>query len=74
MVKNLKRYKQQLKRENKEAEANGYDFFPTTFNLPGDYSLFVEEFKKSAHVWIMKPIGKSQGRGIFLFNKLQQIA
>ena len=47
MVKNLKRYKQQLKRENKEVEAAGYDFFPTTFNLPGDYSLFVEEFKKS---------------------------
>ena len=71
MVKNLKRYKQQLKRENKESEANGYDFFPTTFNLPGDYSLFVEEFKKGSQVWIMKPIGKSQGRGIFLFNKLQ---
>ena len=51
-----------------------YNFFPTTYNLPGDYSLFVEEFKKSQGVWIMKPVGKSQGRGIFLFNKLAQIA
>jgi tubulin polyglutamylase TTLL9 len=38
--------------------------------------LFVEEFKKTAGTvwWIMKPIAKSQGKGIFLFNKLQQIA
>ena len=47
-----------------------FNFFPTTFNLPGDYSLFVEEFRKIGGVWIMKPIGKSQGRGIFLLNKL----
>jgi tubulin polyglutamylase TTLL9 len=51
-------------------EANCFDFFPTTYNLPGDYSLFVEEFKRTGQVWIMKPIGKSQGKGIFLFNKL----
>ena len=25
-------------------------------------------------VWIMKPIGKAQGKGIFLFNKLSQIS
>jgi tubulin polyglutamylase TTLL9 len=42
--------------------------------LPSDYSIFVEEFKKTGGVWIMKPIGKSQGKGIFLVNKLQQIA
>jgi len=74
MVKNLKRHKKQLEREGKQNEANGYDFFPTTYNLPGDYSLFVDEFKRSNQVWIMKPIGKSQGKGIFLFNKLQHIA
>ena len=61
MVKNLKRHKKQLEREGKQAEAASYDFYPTTYNLPGDYSLFVEEFKKNqgAQVWIMKPIGKS---------------
>lgn len=37
-----------------------FNFFPTTYNLPGDYSLFVEEFKKTlGSVWIMKPIAKS---------------
>jgi hypothetical protein len=25
-------------------------------------------------LWIMKPIGKSQGKGIFLFSKLSQIS
>jgi hypothetical protein len=35
--------------------------------------MFVEEFKKSGGTWIMKPIGKCQGQGIFLFNKLTQV-
>lgn len=35
--------------------------------------MFVEEFKRSGGVWIMKPIGKAQGQGIFLFNKLSQV-
>lgn len=47
MVKNLKRHKKQLERDGKPQEANCYDFFPTTYNLPGDYSLFVEEFKRT---------------------------
>ena len=51
-----------------------YNFYPMTYNLPGDYSLFVEEFKKQGGVWIMKTVGKSQGKGIFLLNKLTQIA
>lgn len=43
--------------------------------LPSEYGMFVEEFKRSpGAVWIMKPIGKAQGRGIFLFNKLSQIS
>jgi tubulin polyglutamylase TTLL9 len=72
MVKNLKRHKKQLEKEGKFEDANAYNFYPTTYNLPGDYSLFVEEFKKTAGTvwWIMKPIAKSQGKGIFLFNKL----
>jgi tubulin polyglutamylase TTLL9 len=74
MIKNLKRQKKQHEKEGKFEDANAYNFYPLTYCLPGDYSLFVEEFKKQGGVWIMKPIGKSQGKGIFLLNKLQQIA
>ena len=74
LIKNLKRWQRQLQREGREEEAKSYDFFPVTFVLPADYGLFVEEFKQqSGATWIMKPAGKAQGRGIFLFNKLSQI-
>lgn len=46
MIKNLKRYKKQLEKEGKFEEAAAYHFYPTTYNLPSDYSLYVEEFKK----------------------------
>ena len=75
MIKNLKRYKKQKEKEGKTEEAAAYNFFPKTYDLPKEYSIFVEEFKKNnGIVWIMKPIGKSQGKGIFLFNKLAQIS
>ncbi len=49
-------------------------FFPITYNLPGEYSIFYEEYKRNPKsVWIMKPVGKAQGKGIFLFNKISQI-
>jgi tubulin polyglutamylase TTLL9 len=34
--------------------------------------MLVEEFKSAGGTWIMKPIGRAQGQGIFLFNKLSQ--
>jgi len=75
MVKNLKRYRSTLEKEGRHSEAAEVDFFPLTYNMPGEYSLFVEEFKRNPNtIWIMKPIGKSQGKGIFLFTKLAQVA
>ncbi|GMF28532.1 unnamed protein product [Phytophthora lilii] len=51
----------------------GLDFLPTTYTLPADYSLFVEEFRRNPNVmWIMKPCSKAQGKGIFIINKLSQ--
>lgn len=37
--------------------------------------MFLEEFKRTpGGRWIMKPVGKAQGRGIFLFEKLSDIS
>eukprot|EP00742_Colponemidia_sp_Colp-10_P004175 GILJ01004454.1.p1 GENE.GILJ01004454.1~~GILJ01004454.1.p1 ORF type:complete len:476 (-),score=67.04 GILJ01004454.1:192-1619(-) len=75
LIKNLKRTKRALEKEGRVEEASKFNFFPTTFNLPAEYSLFVEEFKRNhGSVWIMKPIGRAQGKGIFLFSKLSQIS
>lgn len=84
LVKNIKRYRKDLERENnplaeKIEIANGFrylhlDFVPTTFVLPADYNMFVEEYRKNLQTtWIMKPCGKSQGAGIFLINKLSKL-
>ncbi|CAN0327587.1 unnamed protein product, partial [Discosporangium mesarthrocarpum] len=65
LVKNLKKRKRSLQREGHQDKAQAVDhtFWPTTYVLPGEYALFAEEFKRSPHTkWIMKPIGRSQGR------------
>ncbi len=74
MAKNLKKKRRSLEKEGKYEEALAYDFIPTTFVLPREYSMFVEEFKKVGGVWIMKPIGSAQGKGIFLFTRLSEIS
>ncbi|KAG1679692.1 hypothetical protein FOA52_006211 [Chlamydomonas sp. UWO 241] len=75
MVKNMKRFQRQLRRDGGSAAAiEALDIIPTTFVLPQDYALFVEEFRKAPNAkWIMKPSSKSQGKGIFLINKLSQV-
>jgi tubulin polyglutamylase TTLL9 len=74
MAKNLKRRRRQLEKEGKTEEAEAYEFIPPTYCLPKEYSMFVEEFKKIGGVWIMKPIGSAQGKGIFLFTRLSEIS
>jgi tubulin polyglutamylase TTLL9 len=74
MAKNLKKRRRALEKEGNFEEASAYDFIPTTFVLPREYSMFVEEFKKVGGVWIMKPIGSAQGKGIFLFTRLSEIS
>ena len=81
MVKNLKKMKKQFEKET--GQKSDIDFFPVTFDIPNDYHLFVEEYRKERRlydeqnkglpVWIMKPTSKAQGRGIFLFHKLKEI-
>jgi tubulin polyglutamylase TTLL1 len=81
MVKNIKRYRKDIEKgesslgeRSTQGSSVHLDIFPTTYSIPSDYSLFVEEFKRQQNsVWIMKPAGKAQGKGIFLINKLSQI-
>ncbi|XP_026193567.1 probable tubulin polyglutamylase TTLL9 [Cyclospora cayetanensis] len=79
LIRNLRRHKRQLERECKAQEAESFNICPQTFLLPLEYSIFVEEFKRNAvqkcgSVWIMKPVGRSQGKGIFLIERLSQLA
>jgi len=72
MVKNIKRYIKELAKDG--ANTSSADFVPVTYLLPADYTLFVEEFRRNPNaMWIMKPTARSQGKGIFLINKLAQI-
>lgn len=72
MVKNIKRY---LRETMKDADAMQIeDYIPVTYNLPADYNIFVEEFKRNpSAMWIMKPTNMAQGKGIFIINKLSQL-
>jgi len=73
MAKNLKRAKKALEKEGRLAEAAAFDFFPMTFTLPSEGAMFIRAFKEQGGIWIMKPIGRAQGKGIFLVNRLAQI-
>ena len=36
------------------------DIVPNTYILPGDYTIFVEEFRRNPNItWIMKPSSKA---------------
>ncbi|KAK2962359.1 putative Tubulin glycylase 3A [Blattamonas nauphoetae] len=74
--KTLRKYKRHLERTVGSAEAaSRLDFVPLTYVVPQDYGLFREEFKKRpGQLWIAKPLGAAQGRGIFLVSKLSQLA
>jgi tubulin polyglutamylase TTLL9 len=74
-IKNVRRYKRMLEKADRREEAESYDFIPATYSLPADYGLFEVEFKKNPNsIWIMKPPAKAQGKGIFLFTKIADIA
>jgi len=78
MVKNIKRFRKDMERENNpiaEKDEQGrfihMDIIPPTYIFPGDYNIFVEEFRRQPNsTWICKPAHRSQGQGIFLVTKL----
>lgn len=54
----------------KKMHGSIYDFSPVGYNLPSEYTKLAEEWSRCEHdrVWICKPVGQSQGKGIFLFR------
>ncbi|KAL8198398.1 UNVERIFIED_CONTAM: Protein polyglycylase ttll10 [Gekko kuhli] len=50
------------------------DFFPPTFRLDtkDERELFFETYREP-HIWICKPNGSNQGRGIFLLKKQEEV-
>ena len=76
MVKNVKRYKKDHEKYASIYSTTGEtvsDYIPLTYSLPSDYALFVEEYKKTNSLWIVKPANRAQGKGIFIVTKLGQI-
>ncbi|KAJ1550508.1 hypothetical protein HK405_000429, partial [Cladochytrium tenue] len=64
-----------MEKEYGKAEAQRFEFITTSYVLPQEHALFQEEFKRNpGAVWIMKPVGRAQGKGIFLINKMSQIS
>ncbi|XP_012239412.1 probable tubulin polyglutamylase TTLL2 isoform X2 [Bombus vosnesenskii] len=59
----------------KKMHGSIYDFSPVGYNLPSEYTKLAEECSRCEHdrVWICKPVGQSQGKGIFLFRKLSDL-
>lgn len=73
MIKNLRKHKRQLQKEKALVEEE-WNFVPLTFFLPSEYIMLAEEFKKRGGLWIMKPTSRCQGQGIFIVDKLSQVA
>ena len=76
MVKNIKRYKKDVDKKvlilptGREFILSS-DIIPTTYILPQEYSIFIEDFCKGpTKKWIFKPASGSQGKGIQLINKV----
>lgn len=55
------------------------NFLPLTYNLPKEFSQLSIKFheeemlNKDTNYWIMKPIGKSRGRGIKVISSLSEL-
>lgn len=79
MAKHIKRYRREIEKESGLPYSNAtktseQDFLPQTYILPQDYSIFLDDFNRHpGKKWIVKPAGKSQGKGISIITKLSQV-
>lgn len=57
----------------REAFPEDYDFYPETWILPQDFDSFKSAFNDKSSL-IVKPEASSQGKGIFLVNKIEDVS
>lgn len=73
----LKRNIERIAKQSSKC-AQAWNIIPATFLLPKEYVAFCDEFAKNAeeegNYWIMKPVGKSRGRGISLVKDITEVA
>ncbi|GAU98772.1 hypothetical protein RvY_09873 [Ramazzottius varieornatus] len=71
MTKNIKKYRSELAhakdplgKKDQHGHFHYLDLIAPTYVLPFDFNAFVDEFRKSAGLYIIKPCSGSQGQGI----------
>jgi tubulin polyglutamylase TTLL5 len=51
-----------------------FSFLPKSYILPNEHKFLAEEMEKEPNsIWILKPVASSQGRGISLIDKVQDV-
>lgn len=73
----LKKHIYRIRNMNKKLNSL-FDIMPKTYLLAKEYMEFVEEFHKNGkdnplNLWIVKPVGKSRGKGIYLINDISDV-
>ena len=73
----LQKHIMRVRKLNKKCDEL-FNIMPLTFLLSKEYVNFVEEFHKlkdtnTNNIWIVKPVGKSRGKGIFLINDISDV-
>ena len=73
----LHKHIMRVRKLNKKCN-EAFDIMPLTFLLSKEYVNFVEEFHKlketdDYNIWIVKPVGKSRGKGIFLIDNISDV-
>ncbi|XP_077524702.1 tubulin tyrosine ligase-like 1B [Amblyomma americanum] len=77
LARHMQRYQRQRckVRGDQREEPPPLAMVPSTFVLPRDYSMFVDEYRRAgpSSLWIVKPCGKAQGIGIKLVDRPSQV-